>query len=595
MAVLVCSISPVAGQDSGATAQGVEIPICLVGHWDEYDGLFSDVWAEGDYAYLGNWGNDGNEARVHIVDISDPSNPTLASTFFVPFPNQFASPQDVKVHNGLLFIALEADPGDSVAIVDVRDPTSPSLLATILVAGFERLHNLFYDQGYLYLAASSSGSPDVAIMDLTLFDPDNPPPSPITSPKWTLTNIGGQFVHDITVKSGRLYVAAWDSMHIYDVTNVATTIPTWLGSVAGSAKHSMWPTDDGQYVVTGEERSNGGGIHVYRMTDNGGSISLTQTDSLVLTGASSVHNQMFVGNRLYNSWYGRGLQIHDVDPISGLLQPVGEFDTSTSGTGNWGVYPLLGSDRILLSDTNEGLFIVTETCVCEPSAAPLAETIRGTVNTKNRFLSFTGSEPGRLQAARVTFVDLPAPYDLWNGESLWVGAPKIASQSGSSAVPVPSFPNFLASQLTCEGPSFQDWAALGSVSVFHEGIVPGGTYVIQLIDSSCPDLFNEGSFSPALELPTTKWGDTVTDLSLIPPAPAEGALNISDALAILGRFSGVSTSIVKARADLEPRCADFVINIADVLSSLRGFQGLGYPFAPSAADACSSNCTSPLP
>ena len=84
------AVSTVDGAERQTSVQGVVQPICAVGHWDGYSGLYADVWGDGDYAYIPSWGSDGNEGRVHIIDISDPGNPTLASTFFVPFPSQFA-------------------------------------------------------------------------------------------------------------------------------------------------------------------------------------------------------------------------------------------------------------------------------------------------------------------------------------------------------------------------------------------------------------------------------------------------------------------------------------------------------------------------
>ncbi|MGB0717561.1 MAG: immunoglobulin domain-containing protein, partial [Phycisphaerae bacterium] len=152
---------------------------------------------------------------------------------------------------------------------------------------------------------------------------------------------------------------------VYDISDVANTPPVFLGNVGGNNTHSMWPTDDGEYVVVGEERG-GGGIQVYRMTDTGGSISFTETDSLVLSAdAFSVHNQVVIGNRVYISWYQAGLQVFDINAISGELEFVASYDTSIfDGTasgfqGCWGTYPLLGEDKILLSDLENGLLVVS--------------------------------------------------------------------------------------------------------------------------------------------------------------------------------------------------------------------------------------------
>ena len=327
---------------------GVEVT--LVGEWDGFCGSYADVWGDGDFAYIGHFG----DPAVNIVNITDPANP-VGIEYALPPPNTSASAQDLKVGDGLLFIGL-AGSGASVHIVDVRDPMNPVGLVDIDIAGLTAIHNLFYDNGWLYIV--DSGTPRIGIIDLTGFDPDNPPASPITTVKWMLEDVGSVFVHDITVAAGRLYAAAWDSgLWIYDVTNVATEIPSFLASTPGDNTHSCWPTDSGDFVVTAEERA-GGGIKVYRITSLTGSVSLTLTDSFALpeNEAFSVHNPLVVGNRVYNSWYQAGLLIFDIDPITGLLDPVATFDTASSV---WGVYPFLGSGRVLLSERDLGLLVVS--------------------------------------------------------------------------------------------------------------------------------------------------------------------------------------------------------------------------------------------
>ena len=67
----------------------------------------------------------------------------------------------------------------------------------------------------------------------------------------------------------------------------------------------------------------------------------------------------------------------------------------------------------------------------EPDLVPRGSGIWVT-STKNRFLSFSDAfgvcEP--LKAARVTFVSLPRPYDLWNGHQLWVTNPVEVGEHG---------------------------------------------------------------------------------------------------------------------------------------------------------------------
>lgn len=242
-----------------------------------------------------------------------------------------------------------------------------------------------------------------------------------------------------------------------------------------------------------------------------------------------------------------------------------------------------------------GGFLVHGSEICPSSSAPIAEMIGDETSTKNRFLSFTAGDSGRTQAVRVTFVDLPSPFHTWNGAELWVGPTSEVSQNGASVDPLPGFANFNAATLQCDS-FYADWSAVGVVHIFHEGIVPLGSYRIQVIeDSEACDAANEAHFSAPLDLVAAKWGDTITDLSTEPPGPPDGINNITDIFAVIGRFSSADGSIVKPRADLEPGCLDLLINITDVLSGIVGFQGLGYPFEPTAADPCDSTCANPLP
>lgn len=629
-----------ANRDSSAVSidtrmQSATETVCLIGRWDGYPGDYCDVWGDGNYAYLPNWRSaDGQPARVHVIDISNPTAPILDETLLIPAPNDEASPQDVKVGDGLLFVALEANANDSVVIYDVRNPANRQLIAAVRIAGFESLHNLFYDSGFLYLPDGN----EIAIVDLTAFNPDNPPAATITTAKWIITNVGTQFVHDVTVRNGRLYAAAWDSgLWVYDISDVANTAPAFLGSVGGDNTHSMWPTDDGQFVVTGEERG-GGGITVYRITDNIGSLSFALTDSLVLPNVSSVHNQVMVGNRLYNSWYARGMEVYDID-ASGLLSFVASYDTSDSGLGNWGIYPLLGSDRILLSDRNEGMFIVsvgTAPCACPPSLPPLPETIDFQVNAKNRFLSVTAGEPGRTQGISVRAVSLPPPFDTFNDQRWFAGDPvQVCENSGQSSNvrppdcgPSDGLPQAWSwfAPLKCDPlvAEFRDWTALANfcvggandggpcagdgdclggscgsdptVHLYHPGLVPsrlspgGGSlafpavYDVQMVDVSC-DASLVGSYSDPLVMTQAAHGDIIRDVTMCPNRPPNLTVDVvGDVVSLVNKFVNRACAPKKAMADVQPAMLDFKITIADVVAALSGFGGNWYPFVP--GDPC---------
>ncbi len=254
------------------------------------------------------------------------------------------------------------------------------------------------------------------------------------------------------------------------------------------------------------------------------------------------------------------------------------------------------------------------TSMCVPSSPAEAEMIGLDISTKNRFLSFTAGNAGQQTALRVTLVDLPPPFDIWNGSTMWVGPPSEVTENGALIDPddplvPPGTPTFQAATLECTAtPHCMDWSTVGVVHVLHEGIIPSklaastgpieipAVYDIQIVDCEC-DLGAESSYSEPLTMSTAGWGDTVRDLTTTPPGPPDEGVAIGDATAIIGRFVSDPASIIKARADLEgpDGCIDLTINISDVVSAISGFQGLDYPFEPSALNACDSTCPNPLP
>ena len=270
-------------------------------------------------------------------------------------------------------------------------------------------------------------------------------------------------------------------------------------------------------------------------------------------------------------------------PLPGLLGTAGTAEFIPPGSGGlncpWGI-----------------IFAKLPPLVCTPSSAAEAETLPldgEPVSTKNRFLSFAAGDAGRAQAIRVTLVDLPPPFDLWNGKQMWVGKPSQVSESGASVPPVGGSDNFTAAMLQCE-PLFLDWSEQGTIHAFHEAVVPGGSYVLHVIDNTCATDV-ESNYSIPLGMATAIWGDTIKDLSTNPPGAPNANVGIIDALAVIGRFGSIDGSITKARADLEAGCLDLLINITDVLSAVTGFQGLPYPFERTAEDPCKSTCVNPLP
>lgn len=110
---------------------------------------------------------------------------------------------------------------------------------------------------------------------------------------------------------------------------------------------------------------------------------------------------------------------------------------------------------------------------CEPCPVASPPISTNPVVPKNRFLTIIGQDPGTMTAIRVTFFDLPAPYNIFNGETMWVGPPReICENSGQSELvpiaecgpaigrdPSQPGPTLFVARLRCE-PFFMDWTTI---------------------------------------------------------------------------------------------------------------------------------------
>ncbi len=331
-----------------ARAQGA---LRLVGQLDPFTGenRYGDVWGEGNYAYLGSFNGNG----VMIIDISDPANPRLAGHYD---PSEGGRFQDVMVINGIGYFSSENRGG--VHIVDVRNPANPVLLSQVNTDknGFPNVHELFVSDGFLYEADSRTNR--VKIFDVRR------PEAPVFVREIVTTD--QRFIHAIVVVNGRLFTSGWGGKtDIYDVRNILAQEPVLLGSVeTGTASHSAWMSNDGKLMASARETANGD-VRLFDISNPSNPVLLsTLTAQSLGMEAFSSHNPYIVGNLLIVSWYQAGLVVLDITNPS---QPrlAGFYDTfpgtSSGFDGCWGVYPFLGFDRVLLSDLDNGLYIVDAT------------------------------------------------------------------------------------------------------------------------------------------------------------------------------------------------------------------------------------------
>lgn len=306
--------------------------VTLLAHVNEYASTgYNDIWGytapDGrEYALL------GVKNGTSIIDITDTDNP-VEIVFIASTHSQW---QDIKTYQSYAYAVNES--GGGVHIIDLSAlPNSATLVATY--TGFSTSHNLFIDEGNAIMYAAGSASNPVRV--LSLADPENPV---------EIATFGVE-CHDIYVQSNRAYISEGNqgSIGIYDVTSPSA--PILLEQIhfplAGYV-HNAWLTEDGNYVMSTEE-TRGKTVKLWDIRDLG-NISISDE---YLGRNNLAHNGHIKGNYAYISHYESGLRIVD------LSDPANIVEAGYYGTRNaWGAFPFLPSGNILISDINDGLYIV---------------------------------------------------------------------------------------------------------------------------------------------------------------------------------------------------------------------------------------------
>lgn len=329
------------------------------------DNIYGDVWGDGNHAYVCGLKSE----TIFIIDIADPRSPKLAGVYTTGNGRAFMG--DVQARNGIgYFASFQFDPGAASAtgvhIVDCSNPAQPVLISRIAAKerGHQSVHNLFVSGKHLYTA-------DHATPQVKVFDVSDP-----SAPRFVrnIQTTDPENIHDLTVFKGRLYVSGWSGLtQIYDISNVEAAPPARLASFAtGVTSHSSWVTEDETILATCAEYGPKD-LRIFNMTNLTRPTRLATYSSRTLgVDAVGPHIPVIFGRFLFVSWYQAGLQVFD---LRNPARPAraGWFDTFPGGQagaesfdGCIGVYPFLGLDRVLVSDMDNGLFIVDASALDAP-------------------------------------------------------------------------------------------------------------------------------------------------------------------------------------------------------------------------------------
>ena len=363
---------------------------------------FADIYADGNIAVQGSY----NCRGAFIYDLSNPDAPVLAAWYNPGANQQFL--EAVVIGNRGYFGSGSG--GGGVHIVDLTDPYNPVLLGVVDAAhgnAYNFIHEMliFSQNGADYLLENYNSLSNTKILKIiNVSNPANPVFIRDINPT------EAQWVHAFHIRGNRLFTSGWGNSsnrgrtEIYDIANIAANAPTLLGFVedatsttAGNSMHSNWSSEDGNYLYSCRETSNGNAdLRTYNISNPSQPLLVNRLGMNDLNlNATSPHNPVVMGNFLYVSWYEAGMQVFDIsnpaaprrvgqydsyqaarvepdtaakslndepwDLVCGLSR--GQGNLPTGFDGNWAVYPFLGQSKVLMGDLKNGLLIVDATKV----------------------------------------------------------------------------------------------------------------------------------------------------------------------------------------------------------------------------------------
>ncbi|MBK9734941.1 MAG: carboxypeptidase regulatory-like domain-containing protein [Saprospiraceae bacterium] len=174
------------------------------------------------------------------------------------------------------------------------------------------------------------------------------------------------YSHDAFARGDTLYASEINigKLSLYDIKDRRNPKLMASQTTSRAFTHNAWPSTNGKYVFTTDERP-GGYVDAYDIS-NLNNIKLLDKFRPYEREKDGVypHNTHYINGFIVTSWYTDGLRVVDAHRPENLIE-VAFYDTWEDPTrcnngfyGCWGAFPFTGSDIIYGSDINNGLYIV---------------------------------------------------------------------------------------------------------------------------------------------------------------------------------------------------------------------------------------------
>ncbi|MFU8812159.1 MAG: choice-of-anchor B family protein [Balneolaceae bacterium] len=365
----------------------------------------NDIWGWTDPETNREYALVGLTDGVTAVDVTDPANPVVMAKFQEPEDARSpASPliafhddgsgikdasawRDLKVFQNHLYVVSEQG-NHGMQIFDLtrlRNITSPPamLQQDAQYNRFGNAHNIAINEetGFAYVVGSTTGeicASQGALHMIDLADPLSPQYAgcAVEPEAGGITRAG--YIHDTqcviyggpdTQFAGRelCFSSAERTFLITDVTDKQNPVTIFNSSYPGNAyAHQGWLTEDHRFFMMNDELDEQQ-ANINTRTYVWDLASLTEAAMIGFYQHSTIaidHNVYIRGDRMYQANYTAGLRLLDVsNPLPGQITEIGFFNTTPTNSrrefaGTWSVYPWFNSNTVVLSDINQGLFIL---------------------------------------------------------------------------------------------------------------------------------------------------------------------------------------------------------------------------------------------
>ena len=176
------------------------------------------------------------------------------------------------------------------------------------------------------------------------------------------------YAHDVYTMNNHMYASElfFGQMAVYDVSDKQNIQLLGGQSTPFSFTHNIWVNEEETVAFTTDEVANAP-VAAYDITNFAEIEELDQYRPAATLGTGVIpHNVHVWNNYLLISYYTDGGKIVDASRPENLVE-VGNFDTwlgpDGGFSGAWGLYPYLPSRTVLVSDINNGLYVLKPTFV----------------------------------------------------------------------------------------------------------------------------------------------------------------------------------------------------------------------------------------